>query len=743
MSRGLLEILGSLFAGRRKSDGEPAPQLSLSVESPGIYARAPSASILASVLSANAEGAEPVPRDAASTSAAQTLGVGEELRKAREGVFAAGEALAALSDDTVAAHIRRLIGLVEGQHCSIAFIGQMNAGKSSLINAFIGAPNFLPAEITPWTTVVTNLYFGIPKMPVTGAVFEFFSTAEWQQLAEGSSRVRALTDRLVPDFRWDDFYRQVGSMRDKAEEKLGARYAELLGTQHSFPLVTTEILEKYIAAESPLGDEGAGEYSMITKAAHLYFDLTGFLYPTMVIDTPGVNDPFLVRDEITRQNLERANIFVIVVTARQPLSNADLDLLRVLRGLKKEHIVIFVNKVDEIDDFATHSGAIADRIRGVLAREFPGVDIPIVMGSAYWAETALADDADAKLSLAHDMELDSSGEGEMAEGFWPSDPALQADIMAERILTRSGIGDLALSVSSILQNGGAAGSIRYAATVLAAIARNGAARADQALGPEDDAALREAASAARTEIKASIAEIARRFDDVVARHRGALAASLQGSIEAAVMAHGEAEAGRADAAALHLPSLVVRLRNDLEQTLLRHYQQALAEVTELSRGTEAALTKGIGTAAGQLGMTIDYAALPVLTGAPSLAALGEPVATDLGGLLQGRLEGARSDSGEHAARMQASIVAEFQAIAGRLVQAAGDELTRSTGFILDHFRVTAAHMLRSAIAARHGGDAAAEARQGGLPSTEAAQNGAPASAQAYRGIAEQLASLTK
>src|SRR5262249_55316988 len=160
---------------------------------------------------------------------------------------------------------------------------------------------------------------------------------------------------------WATFYRQVGDMREKARQKLGPQFEDLLGSQHSFSHVTPGLLQKYVCAEPAFEDTGTtetGQFSVITKAAHLYFDLGGFFYPTLVIDTPGINDPFLVRDEITRQNLERANIFIIVVTARQPLSNADVDLLRILRGLDKDRIIVFVNKIDEVDNFPEFEKAI-------------------------------------------------------------------------------------------------------------------------------------------------------------------------------------------------------------------------------------------------------------------------------------------------------------------------------------------------------------------------------------------------
>ena len=143
-----------------------------------MYSRNPHSSILASVLTAPAEPA--AAKRIARAPLSKTVGIGDELRKARETLLTSGEELARLSDPAAAGYIRRLLAMVEAQHCSIAFIGQMNAGKSSLINAFVGAPQLLPTEITPWTTVVTNLYFGIAKQPTSGALFEFFSPAEWR-----------------------------------------------------------------------------------------------------------------------------------------------------------------------------------------------------------------------------------------------------------------------------------------------------------------------------------------------------------------------------------------------------------------------------------------------------------------------------------------------------------------------------------------------------------------------------------
>jgi hypothetical protein len=108
-----------------------------------------------------------------------------------------------------------------------------------------------------------------------------------------------------------------------------------------------------------------------------------------------------VRDEITRRALESADIYVVVLTARQALSSADVALLRILRGLHKERIAVFINRVDELGDLVHDVPAIMKHVQAGLRREFPTSEIPVVAGSALWAEIAIrggGPDADRALT---------------------------------------------------------------------------------------------------------------------------------------------------------------------------------------------------------------------------------------------------------------------------------------------------------------------------------------------------------
>ena len=93
--------------------------------------------------------------------------------------------------------------LLESQVCRVAVIGQIKAGKSSFINAFVQQTDLLPTDVNPSTTAVTRLHFCTQQEPENSAVFQFFGAQEWERLANGGGKLRELTERLVPGFEPD------------------------------------------------------------------------------------------------------------------------------------------------------------------------------------------------------------------------------------------------------------------------------------------------------------------------------------------------------------------------------------------------------------------------------------------------------------------------------------------------------------------------------------------------------------
>jgi GTP-binding protein EngB required for normal cell division len=320
--------------------------------------------------------------------------IGSDLEALRRELIVCGSELRTTAPLRGVSFIDDTLNLLVRLTCRIAIVGQVKAGKSSFVNALVRKRDLLPTDVNPWTTAVTHLHFGRVDAPANvTAEFTFFDSNEWEHLAKGGGYIRELTQRLVPGFEAELLEKHLHAMRRQSEVRLGATLDRLLGRKHSFSTVSKEILERYVCS----GVVGAlsedtdqkGLYSDVVKWADLYFDSSDFSFPTTIIDTPGTNDPFLVRDEITRRALQTADIYVVMLTARQALSSADVALLRILRGLNKERIAVFINRIDELADLAGDTHAVVQHVRTGLQREFPASEIPIVAGSAFWATTAI------------------------------------------------------------------------------------------------------------------------------------------------------------------------------------------------------------------------------------------------------------------------------------------------------------------------------------------------------------------
>ncbi|MDX2287351.1 MAG: dynamin family protein [Hyphomicrobiaceae bacterium] len=315
----------------------------------------------------------------------------------RDTLSAAAERLADVVEPSARTLVWEAAKLLNRQVCRIVVIGQIKSGKSTFVNACAQSRALLPTDVNPWTTAVTNLHFRQHKAGDPVASFQFFTEDEWQRIAKGGGVLRELTERLVPGFEPELLAQHVAALRQRAAQRLGADYHTLIGQSHAFGDVSPEILARYVCA----GDSDAegffgtsvpsdiGRYADITRSADIHLDGGPFAFPTTLIDTPGTNDPFLLRDEITRRSLEQADLSIIVLTARQPLGDADVALLRILKGLNKERIIVFINRIDDLDDVSGDLSEVQAFVRRRIARELPDANIPIIAGSARWANEAV------------------------------------------------------------------------------------------------------------------------------------------------------------------------------------------------------------------------------------------------------------------------------------------------------------------------------------------------------------------
>lgn len=611
--------------------------------------------------------------------------------------------------------------------CRIAVIGQIKAGKSTFINALAERPGFLPADINPWTAVVTALHFRNSETPPEhAAAFHLFSADQWKELAEGGGRLRELTERLVPGFQPDLLRAQLEVMRKRAERRLGTKFAELLGQCHRFKTVTPELLADYVSAGDDKAQSADGPrriYSDVTRSADLYFNEGPFAYPITLIDTPGTNDPFLVRDEITRRSLENPDVYVFVISALQPLSAADIYMLRLLNGLHKDRIVVFINRADQLPNPGTDAATIKAAVEKRLRLEFPALDIPVVYGSAWLGSLRLQTDlSDFQASLKPDQlkVLRQAGMPASIDATSGQLSNVERSRVAAAMYMSSGMREVSSAINKLMGTSSIAMLLRQIAVCLAELVRSAevtdraelqsiqellearrqestSLRLSVAEEQESLAAFEERAST----LQASFAGIETHFNELVASATRMLRHELCTQVRE--FADDQAEA-MLDALEVDLKQRswrcdVLPLREQMETAYIAAFKQAAADLTRVEQFLYPQLKVIVSSLLPDYrGNLLEVPAWP--TGStPSIAPLADKVAVDLGASWWARWFAARRATEERADHLRRLIEDDFLKIADDLVREAETQLSQRVDYIMQ--RINAINMgLRTGIERR-------------------------------------------
>ena len=116
--------------------------------------------------------------------------IGSSLEAARRELIVAGRLLRKILEPAGIALIDEVEQRLAKLSCKIAFVGQIKAGKTCVINALLGQRGLLPTDVNPSTSAITQLHFNQPSPSGDVAIFHFFNKDEWQGLASTTERLR-------------------------------------------------------------------------------------------------------------------------------------------------------------------------------------------------------------------------------------------------------------------------------------------------------------------------------------------------------------------------------------------------------------------------------------------------------------------------------------------------------------------------------------------------------------------------
>jgi hypothetical protein len=303
--------------------------------------------------------------------------------------------LARIGDKETKKAALRLVHHLNAIEPSVTMIGQVKSGKTSLVNAMIGVPGLLPADVNPWTSVVTTLHLSPPAHDIKqSARFRFFDEGEWNRLIESGGRIGELASRAGADDELEKVRAQINEMRAKSRKRLGRKFELLLGQEHDYGYVDQDLIQRYVCLGDDFEDAETGStqgrFADITKSADIFLPSPRVPMRLCIRDTPGVNDTFMMREQITINAIRDSRLCVVVLSAHQALTSMDMALVRLISNVKSREVLIFVNRIDELAHPAVEVAEIRKRIVETFAACNGPSDPQIIFGSALWANACLA-----------------------------------------------------------------------------------------------------------------------------------------------------------------------------------------------------------------------------------------------------------------------------------------------------------------------------------------------------------------
>lgn len=239
--------------------------------------------------------------------------------------------------------INNSVSELESNRFKLFTAGQMNCGKSTLINALLFGKQILPVYDAVMTSAIT-LIEHVSASPTNqeGFQVEFYSNEEWQAI-----RAQAQADEQ----KLNDFVKVQEYVRE-----LGVIPSSVVGTGSKF-IAGFDELPAYV---TPAMKRREGKYTPFVKSVTIYAD-NELLRDLVVVDTPGTNDPNEQRARLTEDWIKQADAVVFVSYAGQALPAEDVDFInRFMLHVPSVNRIIAVNKIDTVQGTSELEGYLQD-----------------------------------------------------------------------------------------------------------------------------------------------------------------------------------------------------------------------------------------------------------------------------------------------------------------------------------------------------------------------------------------------
>ena len=213
---------------------------------------------------------------------------------------------------------------------NVAVTGVINAGKSTLLNALLGK-KILGASNVPETVNLTVLKYS----PEPFARVNFWSEAELKELGIAQDK----DDEIAQIYggagvKFESETAQNLNGKFDADGELAVKFespsaSQICSEPPASKTVKTDEIKRYTSADS--------KYAKFVKSVELYENLELLKDNVRIIDTPGIDDAVVLREELVRRFMRECDLMVHLMNVSQSATQKDLDFI--VSSLQNSHAV--------------------------------------------------------------------------------------------------------------------------------------------------------------------------------------------------------------------------------------------------------------------------------------------------------------------------------------------------------------------------------------------------------------------
>ncbi|MCT7597814.1 dynamin family protein [Aliarcobacter butzleri] len=204
-----------------------------------------------------------------------------------------------LTNKEILAELENTNNYLNDQKFSIGITGVMNAGKSTMLNALMGR-EILGSAVVPETANLTI----VKHNPTDNAKVYYWNEQEWDRIKKSAS--------------------QLESMKDFVEETnriFGDNLKNYIRPVSRFDEIDIKDLSSYTSAEA------SGKKCNLVKYVELGSKLDFLSDGIEIVDTPGLDDPVIQREEITKEYISQCDMMIHLMNVSQSATLKDVEFI--------------------------------------------------------------------------------------------------------------------------------------------------------------------------------------------------------------------------------------------------------------------------------------------------------------------------------------------------------------------------------------------------------------------------------